>query len=287
MSLLFDNTQFDERRPIPTSDSVDKNKALYANVPPDDEPDAATNAPLTQMVSEEQHTPPTPAPVPASIISTKKEQNYQPYQDQQDKPDSNVYLQIARVLFAIVILLSIVYLIYWILQNIYDIDPMQSINKWVSTSPLSNLSKPLNELTASVATAGATTAIAANTVLSSTDTPQQQQQQPSSPLSQPFENNASSTTTEQPLTATTSSSNPPNSNADNKSTLSSLFAPLSNLFRLSESNLAPHKDGVSDHTVQPQMTPLQGPLTSDGMQMKNTLSDKSVSVLLDLMAKIN
>ena len=44
MSLLFDNTQFDKRRPIPTSDSVDKDEALYANVPPDDEPDAATDA---------------------------------------------------------------------------------------------------------------------------------------------------------------------------------------------------------------------------------------------------
>jgi hypothetical protein len=298
MSLLFDNTQFDKRRPIPTSDSVDKDEALYANVPPDDEPDAATdaNAPTTQEVSEEQHTPPLPQPQPASasIISPQKaqddQQDYQQHRIQQDQPDSNVYLQIARVLFALVILLSVVYLIYWILQNIYDIDPIESINKWVSTSSLSNLSKPLNELTASVATAGATTAIATNTALSTTETPQQQ---PSSLLSQPSENenenenNKSSTTTEQPRTPTIVSSNPPNSNPTN-STWSSMFAPLSNLFRQSESNLAPHKDGVSDHNmVQPQMTPLQGPLTSDGMQMKRTLSDKSVSVLLDLMAKIN
>ena len=297
--------------PLPTSSSSDKNRTMYANTPTNADDIGArdasdTNDSTPQNEKYNMHTPTYSAPFidTTSPANAAPALHTQPLRDTSTlnnattlvspdtSVDSNVYLQIARVLLVVVIMLSIVYFVYWIMQNIYDIDPLETVGEWLSNSPLSNFSKPLNELTTSAAVAG-TVAIGSTLSAQAADTANVNANDDGTQLSQPTPlhqqqmNHEHVRSVELPQT-TQSQRQPylPQTEKQQKalSTFSSLFAPLQNLFHRSESNRAPHKDGVFVH---PQQTPMQGPLTEEGTQMKKTLSDKSVSVLLDLMSKIN
>lgn len=279
--------------PIPSSQSIET--SLFANVPKEDTPpdqrktnDVQEDA-MGRVKDKDEPTRTQHKERRISALDTAKTPNDDVMSLTTPTPATtatpstnadNVYLQVARVLLIVVIVLSILYLAYWVLQNVFDIDPLAKLTEFVDASPLSNFSKPLNQLStlsapvgASVATALAvpSVSLAAPSVSSSTPLPEAirsppppstpPRQQPQQLPPQPPSRQEEPTPTQPPST--------------------SLFAPLQNLFRSSTTSSAPHTDGVVA-----QRPSLRGPLTAEGSKMKKELSDKSVSALLDLMSQI-
>jgi hypothetical protein len=211
----------------------------------------------------------TQAPIPISTSTTTPA----PTTD-------NVYLQAARVLLIAVILLSVSYLIYWIMQNVYNIDPIAKLTRLVEDTPLANFSKPLNQLATTGATVGAT--VLASEAMGTTP-PKTHHRTDQIPLSAPeysntdapsnvgYSDDANEEPTQTPTHGPSPSQQPPQHG------VSSILSPLQEMFRQTNSASAPHTDGIRRQQV---------PLTAQGTQMKKTLSDKSVSVLLDMMSQI-
>lgn len=120
--------------------------------------------------------------------------------------EGNVYLNLAKVLLVIVVIVAMLYVVYWVLQNVYKIDLLQKGKEWVGMDIFS------------------------------------------------------STPTGQSLYENTSPPTPPSHDVD-------MLQYNTNV------SPAPHADGTYN-------------TSSQGVQMKKKLSDKSISALLDLMANI-
>lgn len=252
--LLKSNT---DGMSIPSTNS--KETTLYAEVPKPEDDSAAVTANSAALMPTVTHASPKRDDTPPDTTSTPTRS------EQTATTTDNVYLQVARALLIVVIGLSLAYLVYWVLQNVFGIDPMAKINALVEASPLSNLGKPLNAL---VATAVATSvAPAVQPTDAKSPTPAPAPEPTPLPTPPPLGNNASAPETT-PIPSSTSAS--------------SLLAPLRQL--LSQAPMlssAPHKDGVTQPSGQ-----YQGPLSAEGSHMKKKLEDKTVSALLDLMSQI-
>ena len=288
MSLLLSTT--DDGTPIPSSNSIET--SLYADVPKEDEgvdvvgdadetdndeadaKDALSIPSSMSVVSPDANRTPTEikrAPIPISTSTTTPA----PTTD-------NVYLQVARVLLFAVILLSVAYLIYWVMQNVYNIDPIAKLTSLVEDTPLANFSKPLNQLATTGATVGAT--VLASGAMGTTP-PKTHHTTDQIPLSAPEYSNTdapsnvgySDDANEEPTQTPTHGPSPSQQPPRPQHGVSSFIGPLQEMFRQTNSASAPHTDGTSRQPV---------PLMAQGTQMKKTLTDKSVSVLLDMMSQI-
>lgn len=179
------------------------------------------------------------------------------------EPPKNVFLNVARVLMVIVVLLSVLYLVYWVLQNIYGIDLWESLKEVCGWSSLSKqFATPLSEWNSKQNTShvsNAPTTNNTNNTIELSDTPQQH--------------------TMTDLPNTNHHNLPANQNVS-----ASIIEPIKNMFGMDSNTVpsqaqAPHADGRFH-------SPYSGPLTKEGTEMKKTLSDKTVSTLLDMMAQI-
>jgi len=290
MSLLLTTT--DDGTPIPSSNSIET--SLYADVPKEDEDVDVVGDGEESDSDDADARKVLPNPSNLSVASPNANstptENIPPPAEQVPLPPTstttpapttdNVYLRVARVLLIAVILLSVAYLIYWIMQNVYDIDPIAKLTSLVEATPLANFSKPLNQLATTGATVGATVLAsgAMNTTPPNTQhTPDQRQLSALeySNTEAPSNVGDSGDTNEEPTQTPTSEPSPPQQPPQKG--LSSILGPLQEMFRQTNTASAPHTDGISRHPV---------PLTAQGTQMKKTLTDKSVSVLLDMMSQI-
>lgn len=151
-----------------------------------------------QQHSIEQNHHPDNTPATQTVVLTDAQQS--PLQE-----EGSIYINIAKVLLVLVVILALFYVAYWVLQNVYKIDIVEQGKQWLGMKASSPVFSPSN--------------------------------------------------TSSPIVETTDMSSLP-------------------LFSTPSSNhVAPHADGVHNMSTQ-------------GSHMKNALSDKSVSTLLDLMANV-
>lgn len=263
LKTTFDGT------PIPTSSSLDT--SIFANVPHEntekknasslhDTPRTVDSPPDTASNTSDDTESTTNEPINARLQTTADDTpdatnatDLTEVVPSSTESPNHVFLNVARVLIVVVLLLSIVYMIYWVLQNIYGIDIWESVKDvcgWTSLSK--QFSTPLSEWNTF-----------ANTTTHVADT---------------STHNAMELSTT-PLSNVAHGALPASQNVS-----ASIIEPIKNMFGV-DSNAglaqtqAPHADGV----FLPQRS---GPLTKEGSDMKKVLSDKTVSTLLDMMAQI-
>ena len=163
-----------------------------------DDSSHVSNETKQQQHSIEQNHHPDNTPATQTAVLTDAQQS--PLQE-----EGSIYINIAKVLLVLVVILALFYVAYWVLQNVYKIDIVEQGKQWLGMKASSQVFSPSN--------------------------------------------------TSSPIVETTDMSSLP-------------------LFSTPSSNhVAPHADGVHNMSTQ-------------GSHMKNALSDKSVSTLLDLMANV-